>query len=85
MFSRASAVFLDGLHPTAKTVALIAADRCGRRVRLIEIDPLHCDMIIRASGCDLRRMKSVTCSSHGADQGSITAAPRARKMFDHVH
>ncbi|MEP3046454.1 MAG: DNA methyltransferase [Roseibium sp.] len=26
---------------------LIAADQCGRQARLIEIDPLYCDTIIR--------------------------------------
>ncbi|MEO0419758.1 MAG: DNA methyltransferase [Pseudomonadota bacterium] len=34
------------MHPTVKPVALVAAEKTGRRARLIEYDPIYCDTII---------------------------------------
>ena len=34
-------------RPGACAYALVAADRTGRRARLIELDPLYCDVICR--------------------------------------
>lgn len=43
---------------------LIAADRCGRTARLIEFDPLYCDVIIRRFQAVTG--KDVVLSGHGA-------------------
>jgi DNA modification methylase len=49
--SKRSAIVLDCFAGSGAT--LIAAQRCGRRARLIEIEPLYCDVI-------LQRFKSFT-------------------------
>lgn len=43
--SKRGEVVLDGFGGSGTT--LIAADSCGRRARLIELDPHYCDVIIR--------------------------------------
>lgn len=43
--SKRNDIILDVFGGSGST--LIAADQCGRRARLIEIDPLYCDTIIR--------------------------------------
>ena len=43
--SRRGEIVLDAFGGSGST--LIAADKCGRRARVIEYDPLYCDTIIR--------------------------------------
>ena len=43
--SRRGDIVLDGFGGSGST--LIAAQTCGRKARLIELDPLYCDTIIR--------------------------------------
>lgn len=43
--SNRGGVVLDPFGGSGST--LIAAERCGRRARLIELDPLYCDVIVR--------------------------------------
>ena len=43
--SRRGEIVLDGFGGSGST--LIAAQTCGRKARLIELDPLYCDTIIR--------------------------------------
>lgn len=43
--SRRGEIVLDAFGGSGST--LIAADKTGRRARLIEFDPLYCDTIIR--------------------------------------
>ena len=43
--SKRNDIILDVFGGSGST--LIAADQCGRRARLIEIDPLYCDTVIR--------------------------------------
>ena len=43
--SRRGDIVLDGFAGSGAT--LVAAERTGRRARLIEIDPLYCDVICR--------------------------------------
>lgn len=43
--SRRKGIVLDMFGGSGST--LIAAERCGRRARLIELDPLYCDTIVR--------------------------------------
>ncbi|MEJ0058471.1 MAG: site-specific DNA-methyltransferase [Terricaulis sp.] len=43
--SRRGEIVLDPFGGSGTT--LIAAERCGRRARLIEFDPLYCDVIVR--------------------------------------
>ena len=43
--SRRGEIVLDGFGGSGST--LIAAEKTGRRARLIEYDPLYCDTIIR--------------------------------------
>jgi len=43
--TRRNAIILDLFAGSGTT--LIAAERCGRRARLIELDPLYCDVILR--------------------------------------
>jgi DNA modification methylase len=43
--SKRGEIVLDTFGGSGST--LIAADQCGRRARLIELDPLYCDTIIR--------------------------------------
>jgi DNA modification methylase len=43
--SRRGALVLDPFGGSGST--LIAAERCGRSARLIELDPLYCDVIVR--------------------------------------
>ncbi|MEJ8561060.1 DNA methyltransferase [Yoonia sp. GPGPB17] len=43
--SRRGSIVLDGFGGAGST--LIAADSCGRKARLLEIDPHYCDTIIR--------------------------------------
>lgn len=46
---------------------LIAAERCGRSARLIEIDPAYCDVIVarweKATGRKARRLSNHACSA----------------------
>ncbi len=43
--TRRGDIVLDGFGGSGTT--LIAAERCGRRARLIELDPIYCDVICR--------------------------------------
>ena len=43
--SRRGGIILDGFAGSGTT--LIAADSCGRTARIIEFDPLYCDVILR--------------------------------------
>ena len=43
--SRRGGIVLDGFGGSGTT--LIAAETCGRSARLIEFDPLYCDVILR--------------------------------------
>jgi DNA modification methylase len=43
--SRRGAIVLDGFGGSGTT--LVAAEKCGRTARLIEYDPLYCDVIVR--------------------------------------
>jgi DNA modification methylase len=43
--SRRGSLVLDGFGGSGST--LVAAETCGRRARLIEYDPLYCDVIVR--------------------------------------
>jgi DNA modification methylase len=43
--SKRGGIVLDGFAGSGTT--LIAAETCGRRARLIELDPFYCDVIIR--------------------------------------
>lgn len=43
--SRRNDLVLDGFGGSGTT--MIAAAKCGRRARLIELDPLYCDVIVR--------------------------------------
>lgn len=43
--SRRGEIVLDGFGGSGST--LIAAEKTGRRARLVEYDPLYCDTIIR--------------------------------------
>jgi len=43
--SKRGGIVLDGFGGSGTT--LIAAESCGREARLIELDPLYCDVIIR--------------------------------------
>ncbi len=43
--TRRGEIVLDPFGGSGST--LIAAEKCGRRARLIEIDPLYCDVIVR--------------------------------------
>lgn len=43
--TRRGQVVLDGFGGSGTT--LIAAERCGRVARLVELDPLYCDVIVR--------------------------------------
>jgi DNA modification methylase len=43
--SRRGDIVLDGFGGSGTT--LIAAQRCGRVARLVELDPLYCDVICR--------------------------------------
>jgi DNA modification methylase len=51
---------------------LIAAERCGRSARLIEIDPLYCDVIVRRyqqySGKPARRASDGVCFDDAAER-----------------
>jgi DNA modification methylase len=43
--SRRGAIVLDGFGGSGTT--LVAAEKCGRTARLVEYDPLYCDVIVR--------------------------------------
>ncbi|MCG7519498.1 DNA methyltransferase [Ruegeria sp. Ofav3-42] len=43
--TRRGDIVLDGFGGSGTT--LIAAERCGRRARLVELDPIYCDVICR--------------------------------------
>ena len=46
--SRRGDIILDGFGGSGTT--LIAAERCGRIARLVELDPIYCDVICRRYG-----------------------------------
>ncbi|MEM5474279.1 DNA methyltransferase [Hoeflea sp. AS60] len=79
--SKRGDVVLDVFGGSGST--LIAADQCGRVARLIEIDPLYCDTIIRrfervtgeparlaGSGTSFGQVAIERKDAHGSDNGS---------------
>jgi DNA modification methylase len=59
-------------HPTVKPTALLAAERTGRRARLIELDPLYVDVAIRRwqemTGGQAREATSGECFAARAER-----------------
>jgi DNA modification methylase len=75
--SRRNDIILDCFGGSGTT--LIAAERCGRRARLIEYDPLYCDTIVRRFEAATGRR--ATLGSGGPDFEAV-AYERARQYVE---
>ncbi|MCI5074035.1 DNA methyltransferase [Oricola sp.] len=71
--SKRNDIILDVFGGSGST--LIAADKCGRRARLIEIDPLYCDTIIR-------RFERVTGEPARLGHSGVVFTDRAAALQD---
>ncbi|WP_339764464.1 site-specific DNA-methyltransferase, partial [uncultured Hoeflea sp.] len=85
--SKRGDIVLDVFGGSGST--LIAADQCGRVARLIEIDPLYCDTIIRrfervtgeparlvGSGASFAKVAIERKDAHDSDNGSAPVSGR---------
>ncbi|WP_156680906.1 site-specific DNA-methyltransferase [Sphingomonas profundi] len=79
--SRRNDLILDGFGGSGTT--LIAAERCGRRARMIELDPYYCDVIIRRFEKE-SGLKAVADNGDTlTDRSMLTDGDASRGAIDH--